>query len=184
MPIDPQLLEQVLRTPESRDVTESPIVRVVILADAANASDLVPALNESGTVEANNARRILALFEPAAVPHLLAALGPAGLNARMEGLEALWALLVGEEKGTVRETLTVAKPSLDVLLEDTRPLPDEMPEYIERDFRGRICDLAYIVVQQLLDPEVEQSMFRSLDDRGRDAEIRRLKNMGFGLRIV
>ncbi len=184
MTIDPQLLEQVLRTPKSQDVSESPIVRAVILADASNAADLIPALNNSGTVEAANARQILALFEPNTVPYLLAALHPAELNSRKEGLEILWALLVGEKQWTIRETLTVAKPNLDALLEDTRLLPDEMPEYVERDFRGRICDLAYIVVQHLLDPEFDQSMFRALDDRGRDEAIKRLKGMGFGLHIV
>jgi hypothetical protein len=61
----------------------------------------------------------------------------------------------------VRETLSAVKPDLDKLLDDTRPLPDEMPEYIERDFRGRICDRAYIVISQLINPEFDQSLFRS-----------------------
>lgn len=184
MAIDPQMLAQVLSTPKSRDVTESPIVRAVILNDAANAAALVPALERSGTLEAYNARRILCLFEANAAPHLLAELRTAGINARKEGLEILWALLVGEEAWTVRETLTQIAADMEVLLNDKRSLPDHMPEYIERDFRGRICDLAFIELQSLINAEYDQSLFRSLDENGRDIEIARLKRRGFGLNIV
>jgi len=184
MAIDPNLLAQVLRTPESRDVTESPIVRAVILSDPTHAADLVPALEQEQTLEAFNARKILCLFEADAVPHVLTALRTAGPRARREGLEVLWALLVGEEAWTVRDTLAAVKPDLDVLLEDRGPLPDELPDYIERDFRGRICDLAFAIIQQLTDREYDQSLFRSLDDTGRDEEIRRLKTRGYGLNNV
>jgi hypothetical protein len=184
MAIDPQMLTQVLRTPKSQDVTESPIVRAVILSAASNAADLVSALERSGTIEAYNARRILCLFEANAVPHVLAELGTAGPNARKEGLEILWALLVGEEAWTVRETLAAVKRDLDIVLEDTHSLPDEMPDYIERDFRGRICDLAFIVIQQLISPQYDQSLFRSMDENGRNEEIKHLKARGIGLNIV
>jgi hypothetical protein len=183
MAIPPQMLAQVLRMPKTQDVTESPIVRAAILTDASNATELVDSLEQSQTLEAYNARRILCLFEADAVPHLLAKLDTAGLNARKEGLEILWALLAVEDVGTVRETLSAVKPDLDKLLEDTRPLPDDMPEYIERDVRGRICDLAFIVLSQLINREYDQSLFRSLDDRGRNEEIRRFKARGFALNI-
>ena len=52
MAIDLNLVVQVLRTPESRDVTESPIVRAVILSEAANAAALVSALERAQTREA------------------------------------------------------------------------------------------------------------------------------------
>ncbi|SFH49986.1 hypothetical protein SAMN05216299_1179 [Nitrosospira sp. Nsp14] len=184
MAIPPQLLAQVLRTPKTQDVTESPIVRAIILSDPSNAAELVEPLEESQTLEAYNARRILCLFEQDAVPPLLGKLGTAGLNARKEGLEVLWALLATEEARTVREVLSTVKPDLDKLLDDTRSLPDDMPEYIERDFRGRICDLAYIVISQLINPQFDQSLFRSLDDRGRNEEIRRFKARGIPLNIA
>jgi hypothetical protein len=178
MTIDPQMLAQVLRTPRSQDVTESPIVRAVILTEPANAADLVSALERTRTIEAYNARRILCLFDARAVPHLLAQLQMAGPNARKEGIEILWAMLIGEQAWTVRETLTAVERDLDSLLQDTRPLPDEMPGHIERDFRGRICDLTFIVIQQLISPEYDQSLFRSLDENGRNEEIKRLKVRG------
>ncbi|WON73687.1 hypothetical protein [Nitrosospira sp. Is2] len=184
MAIPPQMLTQVLRTPKTQDVTESPIVRAIILSDASNAAKLVDSLEQSQTLEAYNARRILCLFEADAVSHLLAKLGTAGLNARKEGLEILWALLAAEEAWTVRETLSAVKSDLDKLLDDTRPLPDNMPEYIERDVRGRICDLAFIVISQLVNREYDQSLFRSLDDRGRNEEIRRFKARGIPLNIA
>lgn len=184
MAIHPQVLSQVLSTPESRDVMSSPIVRAVILPDVANAADLVRVIVQGDRVASLNARRILCWFGPGAVPHVLGALRAAGPNARMVGLEVLWTLLRGQRSWTIREMLIAAERDLDMLLEDTRVLPQEMPDYIERDFRGRICDLAYIVLQELTDEDFDQSFFRTLDDRGRDEEIRRLRRMGFGLRIV
>lgn len=184
MAIDPQILAQVLRTPKSQDVTESPIVRAVILSEATNAADLVSALERSHTIEAYNARRILCLFDANAVPYLLMELRKAGPNARKEGIEILWAMFIGEETWTVRETLAGVKGDLDTLLQDTHSLPDEIPDYIERDFRGRICDLAFIVIQQLISPEYDQSLFRSMDDNGRNEEIKRLRARGIGFGIV
>ena len=184
MAIDPNLLAQVLATPDSRDVTGSPIVRTVILSDPANAADLVPALDDGQTLAASNARKILWLFESNAVPPLLSALRIAGPRARQEGLEVLWALLVAEEAWTVRQSLEAVKPDLHILLDDTSPLRDDMPAYIERDFHGRICDLAFGIVQQLLDREYDHSLFRSLDGTSRNEEIRRLKIRGFGLHIA
>jgi hypothetical protein len=184
MAIDPQMLAQVLRTPESRDVTESPIVRAIILTDAANVADLVPALERPDTLEAYNARRISCLFDATAVSPLLTRLQTAGPNARKEGIEILWAILSGEDARTVRQVLTAVQDELDTLFEDTQPIPDQMPDHIERDFRGRICDLAYIAVQLMLSPEFDQSLFRSLDDQGRNDEIRRFKTRALAPRIA
>ena len=184
MAIDPQMLAQVLHTPKSHDVTKSPIVNAVILSEAANAADLVPALEHIQTIEAYNARRILCLFDTNAVPYLLTELRTAGPTARKEGLEILWALLVGEEAWTVRETLAAVKPDLDTLMDDTHLLPDDMPNYIERDFYGRICDLAFIVIQQLISLDYDQSLFQSLDENGRNELIKRLKARGIGQNIV
>ena len=50
MAIDPNLLAQVLGTPNSCDVMGSPIIRAVILSDPANAADLVPALDDNQTL--------------------------------------------------------------------------------------------------------------------------------------
>lgn len=180
MALDKQSLEQVLRTPKHQDVTESPLVKTVIINDPANAAEFVEALEWSETLEAHNARRILCLFDAKAVPYLLAKLPTASANTRKEGLEIFWALLAGEDHWTVREVLSQIKADLTHLLNDTQPLPDNMPEYIERDFQGRICDLAFMVTQQLIDPQYDQSLFRSLDDHGRNEQIKRLKARSFG----
>lgn len=184
MAVDPQLLDQVLRTPVSHDINASPIVTAVILSDPANATDLVPALERMETIQSKNARRILCLFGAEAVPYLVSALLNVGVNARKEGIEILWSMLVGENKWTIRDTLTQSAPDMEVLLTDKRPLPEHAPDYMERDFQGRICDLAFIVLQHLIDAEYDQSSFRSLDERGRDEEIVRLKRRGFGLNVA
>lgn len=184
MPLNPQLLEVVLRTPESLDVSTLPIVRAVILQDPANAADFVPALEQADTIQSKNARRILCLFNASAAPHLLKALASAGVEARKQGVEIFWSLLFGESAAIVRSALSLAAPDLDKLLDDKRALPDNMPEYIERDFRGRVCDLTFIVIQELMDATYDQSMFRSLDEGGRDEEIDRLRRSGFGVNIA
>jgi hypothetical protein len=184
MTLDPLLLDQVLRTPEGRDVTESPIVTAIILADPAHVAALVPALDRPDSLEGRNARRVLCLFGPEAAGPLVAALAGAGLNARRKGLEVLWCLLAAEEPYTVLAALRQAGPGLDVLLDDRRPLPDDLPEYIERDFSGRVCDEAFLVARELLDPEYDQSLFRSLDEEGRDREIARFKRVAPGASIA
>jgi hypothetical protein len=181
MAIDSQLLTQALRTPESQDVTETPIVRAVILTDPANAADLVPALARADTLESRNARRVLCQFGPDAVPHLLDALAAtADARARAEGIGVLWALLSVEDLRVVRAQLGDSWSEVGVLLRDPSPVPDEMPAYIERDFTRRVCDLAYVVVEELNDDRFDQSSFRALDDDGRDQAIRELLSRGFG----
>ncbi|HMJ37818.1 MAG TPA: hypothetical protein VK501_28175 [Baekduia sp.] len=181
MAVDPQLLAQALRTPESQDVTETPIARAVILTEPANVVDLVPALERGDTLESRNARRILCQFGPDAVPHLLGALAAtASADARAEGVAVLWALLSVEEPHVVRAQLRDAWPAVGALLRDPSRLPDTVPEYVERDFTGRVCDLAYVVVEELLDHRFDQTSFRVLDDGGRDRAIRELLSGGLG----
>lgn len=184
MTIDSQLLDQVLSTPADRDVTGSPIVRAIILVDVENAALLAPPLQQNDSLAALNARRILALFGPAAVPPLLAALIPLNASARKEGVEALFSMLVGEESWSIRDALSAGKSDLNLLLDDKEILPDTMPDYVERDFAGRVCDFTYIVIQQLIDANFDQSLFRSYDNQQRDEAIRRLKGSDFGLRVV
>jgi len=184
MALDPLLLDQVLRTPEGRDVTTSPIVTAIILGDPANAADLVPALERAGTLEARNARRVLCLFGPQAAGPLVAKLAGAGLDARREGLEVLWCLLATEDQRTVRDALVQAGPGLEVLLDDRRPVPNDLPAYMESDFLGRVCDEAFLVARELLDPEYDSSLFRSLDKEGRDQEIARFKRQAPGAAVA
>lgn len=183
MAVDDKLLDQVLNASETEDVTESPIVRAVILPDPSNAAALIPILEQSPGLRAQNARRILGAFGPDAVPHLVAALPGASARARREGIEALFGLLVTEESWVVRSMLEAARPGVEGLLGDREPIPDDLPENIERDFHGRVCDLAFIAIKELLDPDYDQSLFRSLGDRERDEEIRRLLSGGFGLLV-
>ena len=69
---------------------------------------------------------------------------------------------------------------VSVLLQDRSPVPDEVPEYIERDFTGHVRDFAYVVVEELRDDRFDQSAFRALGDEGRDQAIRELLSRGFG----
>jgi hypothetical protein len=173
--VDPQLLQQALRTPESQDVTESPIVRAIVLADPSNVVDLVPMLAQPHTLEGRNARRVLCEFAADTVPALLGAVAASpSATARMQGIEVLWTLLISEEPHVIRRSLDAAPSDLIELMQDTRSLPVELPEHIERDFTGRIGDLAFIATRELLDHDFDQSEFRALTDEGRDAEIRNL----------
>ncbi len=178
MAIAPQLLAQALRTPRTEDVTQSPIVRLLILNDPTNALDLVPALERPLSLEAYNARRILCQFDGDAAPSLLAALVDAGAVARQDGLEVLWSMLAVEDRRRRGELLSMGQAGLRAFLEDARPMVDDLPDYVERDFRGRICDLAFILVRQLMSPDYDQSYFRSLDAEGRDREIAALRRGG------
>lgn len=184
MPIDPIILDRVLRTPASRDIRASPIVTAVILSDPANAADLVPILDQVESVQARNARRILCLFGAAAVPYLIKALHNAGLYARKAGIETLWSMMLGENRWTIRNTLAQIAPDIEVLLNDKRPLPVIPLDPMETSFDGRICDLAFVGLQELMDFKYDDALFLNLDDNERDAEINRFRSRGFGLGIA
>jgi hypothetical protein len=184
MPVQPFLLEQVLRVSDDKDVRNSPIVTAIILRDPANAADLVPYLEEANSVVSANARRILCLFEATAIPHVVAALASRTPTARMEALDVLWTLLVTESVPVVRDTLEQIAADLEPLLVDKRPLPLDPPPHIENDFRGRICDQAFLVVSELIDPDFDQSGFRAQDEEGRDQAIAKLRRGGFGRGLV
>lgn len=174
MALDPALLARALRTPPDRDVTSAPYVRSVALAEAAHAAELVPFL-AGGAVEAGNAGAVLCAFGPDAVPHLVQALGEQPARVREQGVDVLWAILHGEPRAVVQDALRAAAAGLDVLLDDRDPLPDERPEHVERDFRGRVCDLVYLVVRILREPQWDESVFVAADAAGRDAAIRVLR---------
>ncbi|MGZ8853267.1 MAG: hypothetical protein ACXW2X_07710 [Thermoanaerobaculia bacterium] len=148
----------------------------IILEDPQNARDLVPYLDRAETLEALNARRILCFFGADAATHVLDALQAVGAEGRKEGVEVLWALLVTEDVVTKRRTLREIGPKLAFLLADKRRLPDHHPDYIERDFKGRICDLTYILVRLLIEPDFDQSLFRGFDNGERDREIARFNS--------
>jgi hypothetical protein len=176
MAIDSQLLEQVLTTPVSRDVRNSPIVTAIILPDPANAAAVVPYLDRPGTEVSVNARRILCLFEANAAPNVAAALQNANAYVRKEGMEVLWAILISEDARTIQDVLKKIAPNMQVLLDDKRLLPGELPDYVEHGFRGRICDFAYVVLRQLIQKEYDPSIFRFAGEKVRDDEIARLRN--------
>lgn len=172
MPVDPGLLAQALRTPETADVTATPIVRAVILADPANAEDLVPPLGYGDSLEARNARRVLCEFGPDAAPHLARALAATDdVRARAEGIEVFAALLTMEDARAVRSSLADCADHLRVLLGDRSPLPADFPDHVEVDFTGRVCDLLYVALRELVAEGYDQSSFRALDYPERDAEI-------------
>jgi hypothetical protein len=177
MALDPHLLAQALRTPESQDVTETPIVRAIVLQDPANAADLVPVLVRADALEARNARRVLCAFGPDAAPVVAQALATTATSARAraEGIAVLWALLAAEEPHVVRARLAAAWDAITALLRDPAPVPDELPAHVERDFPDRrVCDVAYVVVEELRDADFDQSTFRALDADGRDQAIAEL----------
>lgn len=181
MPVDPQLLEQALSLPEDKDPEDSPIVTAVILGDPANAADLVPYLDRPGSLQALNARRILVEFDAPAAPAIVHALRSAGPAARMEGIEVVWSILLAEEPRERRDgLLALDTADLDELLNDKHLLPeDDLPDYIERDFTCRICDLALIMLESLHDPEYDPSHFRLLDDDEREAQINDFRRRRF-----
>ena len=174
MPLDIALLTYLLRTPETEEITTRLPVKA-LLADPANAGEIVPALGDEPPI-ARNARKILCSFESGAAPFVMAAAAAsANLSVRKQSLEVFWTLLVGEDTTTIRAALTASTESLTELLRDESIPQNDLPAYVENDFTGRIRDFTYVIVQELLDGRFDQSTFRALDAVGRDAEIRQLR---------
>jgi hypothetical protein len=180
MPLDPAIRDLVLRTPPDRDLAAMPIVTTQVLADPENAVEFVPYLARRDSPVYSNALRLLCLFDRAAVPGLAGALAEHNELVRQEGLGVIWSILFLESPQVVRHSLAEAWPNLTKLLGDQRPLVDAMPPHIERDFRGRVGDAAYIVVRGLLDREFDQSEFRAMTPDERDREVTTLIRNGPG----
>ena len=182
MPLDPRLLNQVLHAPLDVDVGESPIVTAIVLRDPANAEALVPFLDEPDGAAAVHARQILCRFDRSAVPGVMRALaeGDRSADGRASGLDVLWSILLGERPHTIRAVWREAAVEARTLLDDRRPIPDRAPSFVERDFQGRVCDRAYLVIAQSMNRTMDVSEFRASDDDARDREIRRLDRRVFG----
>lgn len=177
MLIEPLLLQQLLDLPSNQDITRSPIATNILLPDPANAALLISYLDQPGTKYAALSRRLLCNFDGKAVPFIMDALLLAGSNARIGGIEIISTILQLENIWTVGETLAAVNAQLTELLQDRRPL--SIPEGpVEIDFRGRICDLLYLVLVNLINPLSDQSEFRGADDSERDRMIANLKLNG------
>ena len=87
-------------------------------------------------------------------------------------------MCIGEPAAVIRETLEASTGATNTLLNDRSPLPDDLPESVERDFRGRVCDMVFVVVRELQDAAYDQSTFRGMDPQERDRAIADLRSRG------
>jgi hypothetical protein len=174
MPIDEHLLARIVQGPDDAAVGDSAVVRTVALGQPENAVELVPYLDEGDTLRSRNARRILCRFDSDAVPFIAGVMNDASWRRRAESLEIIWSILSNERDFLVPEILAAIAPSLDIVFDDKTVIDEDLPEETEVDLRDRVCDLAFIVVKYLLDPDFDRSAFRSASEDVRDAEIRRL----------
>jgi hypothetical protein len=102
------------------------------------------------------------------------ALAESDASVRQEGLGVIWSILFFEPSPLIRRSLAEAWTDLAVVLGDRRPLIDmtRCQAAAKRDFRGRVGDLAFLVVRGLLDRDFDQSEFRALTPEERDRELR------------
>jgi hypothetical protein len=179
--LDPRLLDQVLRAPRALDVGETPIATAIVLRDPANAQTLAPFLDDPDSTAGVHARQILCRFGRSAVPFLMRALADSerSPDGRAQGLDVLWSMLLATAPGDVRSILREVAGDARTLLGDKTTIPDQALAYIERDFQGRICDRAYLVLAHLVDREIDLSRFRAMGADERDQEIRRLERRLF-----
>lgn len=182
MPIDPKLLDRVLSAPRDVDIATTPVVTALVLQDPANAEILVPFLDDPDSTAGIHARQILCRFDRAALPFVMRMLADdrRGPDGRASGLDVVWSVLMAEEAFGVRAALRELAAEAGTLLDDRRPIPDRFPEFVERDFVGRVCDRAYLVLAHLIEPKADLSVFRAADHDTRDQLIRRLRQKLFG----
>lgn len=179
MAIEKHLLEYVVRNQDEMEICDSPIVQTIVLIQPENVVQLVPYLDEKDTVQSRNARRILCLFDSDAVPFIANVMNNTNWRRRAECLEIIWAILSIEQAFLVPDILTSIALNLSAVFDDTTFIDEELSEKTEVDFKGRVCDLAFIVVKYLLDPNFDRSSFRSASNDERDAEINRLRREGY-----
>lgn len=175
MILDIEMIEAALDVPESYGVGNGAIVRAVILTDPSNARALVPYLEHPSVRIAQNARRVLCLFGPAATGYLAAALPQMELQGRRVGIEILWTLLCGQPASIVRDAILGALQSFETLLDDRRLIIRNATELTDRGFDSRVCDLLYLTIRHLLSCSFDESIFRSSRVPDRDDQITKMR---------
>lgn len=170
--VEPRLIEQVLDSPPGRDVVNAPITQVVLLRDPESAGQLVGYLGSVGNRQ-RNALAVLPFYDERALMPLLQACVAQSPAVKALVNPALYSILHELPAPRIRELCGAAREPLLALLEERTVVRPERSGPVEVDLLGRVCDDAFIVLKELLEPDADLSTLRSMTEAERDEEIKR-----------
>ena len=174
MPIEEAVVRRLLADARVRDFDGSPVFRS-IAKDPAAADILVNILREGRGETAARARRMLCLFDEVALPALMRGLMEEGSLWRSDLLHIIWTILAVYEPEAMPRFVAALTPGLVELFRDKSVVAPTYEFPIEVEYRYRVCDEAYVLVQRMRDPEFDESTLRGESLEERDAEIRLLR---------
>jgi hypothetical protein len=170
--VDQRLIEQVLDSPPGRNVVRTPIATAILFQDPSSAGQVVAYLDGSER-RSSNTLALLAFYDERALSFFLDACSRLSSRGKALAVDALYPMLSGLAPLQARTLLGSSVGGLLPLLLERAPMPFDVAAGIEVDFLGRVCDDCYIVLQALVDPEGDISIFIRSTEEERDGEIQR-----------
>jgi hypothetical protein len=161
---------------EELDFLESPAFRNRILTQAQESVEILLGILKNGPENlATRAGEMLSLFNADAVPFIASALDQGDSEWREQLLVILWSILASLDSKEIEGLLQTLAPHPVPLLRDSTLTVGTAPvEPVEQEYRYRLCDEAYAMLQYLRNPDFEEDIFRHMDEDERDKEIQAL----------
>jgi len=176
MPLDEALIRRVLADSRIDDFDDSPIFRAEILNRVEAAGILVDVMWEGSPEIADRAKGMLCLFDAPALGPVAAGLARQGAQWRADLLDVVSTIIGVRDPRDWSALLGGVLPQIAPLLQDREMIDLKGTNKMEIEYEYRVCDRAYVCLQELRDPEYDAYGFLLMAFDERDIEIRALRS--------
>jgi len=174
MALDEVLIRRVLSDARTTDFDTSPIFRNEIRNQPGAAQILVALMHDASPEIAARAKVMLCLFDSPALGALADGAARTGASFRAELLDVIVTIIGVSDPKEWAAQLGPILPRLVHLLRDLEVVDVPGGFKMEIEIRCRVCDLAYLSLQELRDPEFDGYNFLLMEFEERDGEVRAL----------
>jgi len=175
MPVEEALIRRLLADTSVENFDTNIVFRSTVLNDPGAAEILVGIMRAQGGQIRKRARRMLCFFDEPALPALDRGLTLQGSLWRSDLLHIVWTIVSGYDPNELPRLLGLLAPRLVSLFDDKSLVVPEYSMPIEIEYRYRVCDEAYVLCQNMLHPEFDDTTLREETMEERDAAIRILR---------
>ena len=176
MVVDEALIRKLLADSKITDYEESPIFRASVLNRLEAATFLVDVMFEASPDIADRAKGMLCLFDPVALAPVAAGFARPGAQWRSDLLDIAVTIIGVQDSREWAKLLEELLPKVGPLLVDRSVIDRAGAAQMELQYEYRVCDQAYVLLRELLDPEYDPYEFLLMEFEERDAEIRALRS--------
>ncbi len=171
MSIKKNLIEKLLTNEKVADFSESLVFREEILDDSESIEILLDILKNSSKPLKLRARQMLLEFSPQSLTEISSALESQNVNWRSNLLEIILVIISVSDNNERNTIYDAIKANVIPLLSDQGKIQHEFNNPVEIEYQSRVCDEAYLLLMNLLEPEYFDADFLQLDEKIRNQEI-------------